>query len=78
MMSVVPYAEGAAVLLPLQMHTHGKVPSEEMIRRIVSRLVPTHQMRCVAACCSVLQCVAHLRQGAGRGDDASYCVATRS
>lgn len=43
MCSCIPYSEGAAVVLPSAMYTHGKVPSEELIRRILSMVITKNQ-----------------------------------
>ena len=36
-------SEGAAVVLSTQIHSYGPVPSDEMIRRILSMVLPRHQ-----------------------------------
>ena len=45
MCACVPHAQGAAVVLPSKIYTTGKVPSEEMIRRILSYVLPKHLNR---------------------------------
>ena len=42
MCGCIPHAQGAAVVLPSKIYSCGKVPSDEMIRRMLSYLLPKH------------------------------------
>jgi light-regulated signal transduction histidine kinase (bacteriophytochrome) len=45
MCTLIPHCTGAAIVMPTGLHTYGKVPSDEFIRRILSIVLPKHHAK---------------------------------